>query len=92
MIKTFKHEGLEAFFTNGSKKRIKPKHERRLREQLAVINTATIVNDINIIGYNLQKIKGSRAQWSISIDSNWRLTFEFVGSYAHLLNYEDCLK
>ncbi|MGR6862647.1 type II toxin-antitoxin system RelE/ParE family toxin [Aliivibrio salmonicida] len=43
MIKTFKHKGLKKFFETGSKAGIQAKHDRKLRMQLAAIDTATII-------------------------------------------------
>jgi len=35
-------------------------------------------------------LKGDRKkQWSITVNGNWRLTFEFVGGDVYLLDYED---
>lgn len=89
MIKTFKHKGLKAFFATGSKKGIQPKHERRLQEQLAIINVATVVDDVDWPGYDLHQLKGDRSEWSIKVNGNWRLTFEFIDGDAYILNYED---
>ena len=40
MIKTFKHDGLEKFFRNGSKAGIQPAHEKKLRLQLDTLDDA----------------------------------------------------
>ena len=90
MIKSFKHKGLEKYFLSGSKKGIQPSHASKLRMQLAVLDTAQTIDDIDIPGYRLHPLKGSRKGiWSITGNANWRLTFEFTGGNVHILDYED---
>ena len=90
LIKTFKHKGLEKFFETGSKAGIQAKHERRLRMQLAAIDTASIIEDIDLPGFKLHPLKGNRdGVWSITVNGNWRVTFEFKDGNAYILNYED---
>ena len=90
MIKTFKHKGLKNFFETGSKAGIQAKHERKLRMQLAAIDTATIIDDVDLPGFKLHPLKGDRdGIWSITINGNWRVTFEFIDGNAYILNYED---
>jgi len=90
MIKSFKHKGLEKFYEKGSTKRIQPNHARKLRMQLAALDTAQSIEDMDIPGYRLHQLKGERkGYWSITVNANWRLTFEFVDGNVHILNYED---
>lgn len=90
MIKTFKHKGLKKFFETGSKAGIQAKHERRLRMQLAAIDTASIIEDIDLPGFKLHPLKGNRdGVWSITVNGNWRVTFEFKDGNAYIFNYED---
>ena len=90
MIKSFKHKGLKKFFESGSKAGIHAKHERRLRMQLAAIDTAAVLDDIDLPGFKLHALKGKRdGIWSITVNGNWRVTFEFKDGNAFILNYED---
>jgi len=58
--------------------------------QLAALDTAQLIEDMNIPGYRLHQLKGSRKGfWSITVNGNWRLTFEFLDGNVHILNYED---
>ncbi|MGO2351007.1 type II toxin-antitoxin system RelE/ParE family toxin [Pseudoalteromonas nigrifaciens] len=90
MIKSFKHKGLKKYFQTGSFSGIQAKHQRKLRMQLAAIDTAQEINDINLPGFKLHLLKGSRdGVWSITVNGNWRITFEFIDGNAYILNYED---
>ena len=58
--------------------------------QLAALDTAQSIEDMDIPGYRLHQLKGSRKGfWSITVNGNWRLTFEFLDGNVHILNYED---
>jgi len=90
MIKSFRHKGLEAFFMTGSLKGIQAPHAKRLRLQLAALDTATEIEDMNIPGYRLHELKGDRkGVWSLTVSGNWRLTFTFDNGNAEIVNYED---
>ena len=90
MIKSFKHKGLEKFFESGGTRGIQTKHSRKLRMQLSALDTAQTIEDIDVPGYRLHSLKGSRkGLWSITVNGNWRVTFEFTDGNAYIVNYED---
>lgn len=90
MIKSFKHKGLELFYASGTTKGIQAAHSRKLRMQLAALDTASSIEDLDIPGYRLHPLKGSRkGLWSITVNANWRLTFEFKDGNVYILDYED---
>ncbi|OFZ70338.1 MAG: Killer protein [Betaproteobacteria bacterium RBG_16_58_11] len=90
MIATWRHKGLKRFYETGSRSGIQPAHASRLRMQLAAMETAHTVDDMDIPGFRLHPLKGSdRGRWSIWVNGNWRLTFEFKDGNVHVLDYED---
>lgn len=90
MIKSFKHKGLKRFYETGSARGIQVKHEKRLRMQLAALDTPRDINDLDVPGYKLHPLKGDRKGiWAITVNGNWRLTFEFSDGNAYVLDYED---
>jgi len=90
MIVSFKHKGLEHFYRTGSAKGIQALHKKKLRMQLAALDTAQMIEDMNIPGYRLHRLKGERKGiWSIRVSGNWRLTFQFENGNVYILNYED---
>jgi proteic killer suppression protein len=48
MVKSFKHKGLKQFFEKGDCSGIQPKHEQKLRLQLAALDTAHVIEDMNL--------------------------------------------
>ena len=90
MIKSFKHKGLEKFYNTGTKKGIQATHATKLRMQLAALDTAHCIEDLDIPGYRLHPLKGKRkGLWSITVNGNWRVTFEFEEGHVYIVNYED---
>jgi len=90
MIKSFKHKGLEKFYDSGSTKGIQANHAKKLRMQLAALDTAQSIEDMDIPGYRLHQLTGDRKDiWTITVNANWRLTFEFEAGNVYILNYED---
>ncbi len=90
MIKSFKHKGLEKFFGTGNARGIQSSHSKKLRMQLAALDTSQTIEDIDVPGYQLHPLKGTRKGiWSISVNGNWRLTFEFNDGNVYIVNYED---
>ncbi len=90
MIKSFRHKGLKKFYETGKAPGIQPKHTKRLRMQLVALDTATSAEDMDIPGFKLHELKGSdKGRWSIWVNGNWRITFEFRDGHAYVLDYED---
>lgn len=90
MIKSFKHKGLERFFTTGSTAGIQAKHANKLRIQLTALNHAVKPEDMNAPSWKLHPLKGNlEDHWAITVNGNWRLTFKFDGSHAELVSYQD---
>jgi len=90
VIKSFRHKGLRHFFEAGSVAGIQPAHAKKLRMLLAALDTATEINDMDVPGFDLHRLKGQRKrQWAVSVSGIWRITFEFRDGNAYLLDYED---
>ena len=90
MIQSFRHKGLKRFFESGIVAGIQPHNAKRLRMLLASLDTAQSIDDMNIPGFRLHRLKGTeRGRWSVWVNGNWRLTFEFEDGQAYYLDYED---
>lgn len=90
MIKSFAHKGLEKFFLTGNKSGIQPTHANKLALQLATLNKAVTIEDVDVPGWRLHPLKGTMQNyWSIVVSANWRLIFVFDGEDFELVNYQD---
>ena len=90
MILSFRHKGLRKFVESGSAAGVQPHHAKRLRMLLAAVDTAKAIEDMDIPGFRLHPLKGQeRGRWSVWVNGNWRMTFEFKDGHACVLDYED---
>ena len=90
MIASFRHKGLRKYFESGSLAGIQSAHATRLKMQLAALDTAQTIEDMDIPGFRLHPLKGSeRGRWSIWVNGHWRITFAFENGNAFVLDYED---
>jgi proteic killer suppression protein len=90
VIQSFRHKGLRRFYESGSLGGIQPKHSKRLRMLLAALDTAHVIGDMDVPGFNLHPLKGQgKGRWSVWVNGNWRVTFEFREAHAYVLDYED---
>ena len=90
MIKTFKHKGLEKFFTKGSKAGIRAAHAAKIGDRLAFLHAASVVGDMDKPGYRLHELKGKlKGHWAVDVSGNWRIVFRFEDGNAYVVNYED---
>ena len=90
MIKSFRHKGLEAFYTKGSKAGIQAHHANKLRLQLFALNHAERPEDLGAPGWRLHPLSGDSAgYWSLTVNGNWRLIFRFVDRDVEPVDYLD---
>jgi proteic killer suppression protein len=90
MIRSFRHRGLKRFFESGRRGGIQSTQAKRLTMLLAALNSAYTIQDMELPGCRLHALKGRQAgRWSIRVNANWRLTFEFREGNVFALDYED---
>ncbi len=90
MITSFKHKGLELFFTKGSYKGIPAQYGARIERMLDRLDASKQADDMNLPGYKFHALRGERkAEFAVSVTGNWRVTFEFDGENAINVNLED---
>ena len=90
MIKSFRHKGLQKLFASGVTAGVQASHVKRLRMLLAALDTALIIEDMDVPSFRLHRLKGvMKNRWSVSVNGNWRITFEFRDANAYVLDYED---
>jgi proteic killer suppression protein len=90
MIKKFKHKGLRKLFESGVSFGIQPQHATRLRQILALLETAESIQDMELPGLNLHELKGQRkGTYAIKVSGNWRVTFKIINGDILDVNYED---
>lgn len=57
---------------------------------LAALDTSHFIEDMDIPGFRLHPMKGAQqGRWSVWVNGNWRVTFEFRDGHVCVLDYED---
>lgn len=78
MIRSFKHRGLKRAYERDDWSRIDPKDHERIAVVLQYLDIAQRIEDLDIHGWRLHRLSGNRqGEWSITLRSNWRITFRF---------------
>ena len=64
---------------------------KKLRIRLSVLDVAEGLNDVDLPGYVLHQMKGTRkGEWSIVVTGNWRIVFRMdVPGEVTVVNLED---
>ena len=90
MIRSFAHKGLADFFENGTVRGVQPKHAKRLRVILTLLNAAAHVGQMSAPGLRLHPLSGrERGRFAVNVDENFRVTFRFEGRDAVEVDYGD---
>lgn len=90
MIRSFRHRGLERFFTRSDARGIPPAFVGRLTRLLDRLDAATTPHDMNLPGYRFHPLKGERSgHYAVNVSGNWRLTFRFDGEHVADVDLED---
>ena len=90
MIKSFKHKGLEKFYKTGNTKGIQAIHAKKLKQLLSMLDAMTTTDDLKLPSLRFHQLHGDKQNlYSITVQANWRLTFEFDNENVYILDYTD---
>jgi toxin HigB-1 len=91
MIRSFADKATETVFLGKCHKGFPAELFRRTRRALGRIHAASDVTDLRIPpSFRLHQLKGDQAgRWSISVNDQFRITFEFRNGDAHAVRFED---
>lgn len=90
MIRSFKHKGLERFFTKSDHRGIPAQFGPRIERTLDRLDACVKASDMNVPGYRFHPLKGERVgEFAVSVFGNWRITFHVDGADAIDVDLED---
>lgn len=90
MIRNFRHKGLEDFYRTGSRAGIRPDHAAKLRILLTALDAAASPFDLKPPSWRLHPLKGEdKGYWSLTVNGNWRVIFQFENADVILVDYLD---
>jgi toxin HigB-1 len=75
MIRSFRHKGLARLFNDGDRRGVRPDMARRLERRLAALHKAKRLEDVDLPGWRLHRLRGDDAgRWAIDVNGPWRIT------------------
>jgi proteic killer suppression protein len=90
MIASFRHKGLAALHHENQTKGVQQSQVKRLRQILALLESANTVEDMNLPGLKLHPLKGDRKDfYAVSVSGNWRVIFRFEEGNAEDVDLVD---
>lgn len=91
MIVNFKSKEAEKIFNGEWSKRFPPEIQKRVRLKLWALNTALTINELRTPRSNfLEQLYGNRKeQYSIRINDQWRICFEWHSDNAYNIEIVD---
>ena len=90
MIRTIKHRGLRELYESGNGQYVDPRHVRKLRNILAVLDESPSPRYVTLQGLRPHALSGPmRGHYSVWVSGNWRVTFRFEDGDVHDVDYID---
>ncbi|HEV8434250.1 MAG TPA: type II toxin-antitoxin system RelE/ParE family toxin [Thermoanaerobaculia bacterium] len=91
MIRSWADDETRLLYGRERSRRFPPDIQPVALRKLKMLNAATRIDDLFVPPSNrLEKLKGDRAgQWSIAINMQWRICFEWEAGHAHKVEIVD---
>ncbi|MEM8528083.1 MAG: type II toxin-antitoxin system RelE/ParE family toxin [Bacteroidota bacterium] len=91
MIKSFGDKEMEKIWNGHYSKKLPTDIQPKARRKLRMINNAQDINDLRIPpGNKLEKLIGDwNGYWSIRINKQWRMIFQWMGNDAYQVQIID---
>lgn len=90
MIKSFRHKGLKEYWEKGRTRKLNSQWLPKITRILNALDVSVEPTDVNIPGFYFHALKGEdKGRYSVRVTGNWRITFEFEGNDAIILDMED---
>jgi toxin HigB-1 len=88
MIKSFRNKALAELFREGTTAKIDAKMHKRIVVRLDVLESVTAPQDMDRPGYDFHPLRGLPKRYSVHVNGPWCLTFEFEGTDAYRVDFE----
>ena len=89
MIESFIHKGLRELYNDGKSSRIQSVLVERILRRLDAIDSATLLSDLNVPGFNFHGLEGKPKRYSIHVNGPCCITIEWHESSARFINLEN---
>ncbi|MEO6780311.1 MAG: type II toxin-antitoxin system RelE/ParE family toxin [Bradyrhizobium sp.] len=88
MIKTFRNKALAELFASGKSAKIAASMHKRIVVRLDALDSVTSPEEMDRPGYNFHPLRGKPKRYSVHVNGPWCITFEFGGTDAHRVDFE----
>lgn len=91
LIGRFRHKGLKALYQDDDASGVPAPSAAKIKRILAALEYADDLSQVATMpGWRLHPLKGSRkAEYSITVTGNWRITFKLQGNAVTDVDFED---
>ncbi|HEY1219143.1 MAG: type II toxin-antitoxin system RelE/ParE family toxin [Bryobacteraceae bacterium] len=90
MIRSIRHKGLKRLQADDDPRGGFAEHVVKLRDILARLDAARVVDDMDMPGFGLPQLKGDyKGFWAVTVRANWRVVFRFDDADAFDVDYVD---
>jgi proteic killer suppression protein len=90
MIRSIRHKGLAALYHEDQTRGVQQAHVRRLRQILALLDSAATPDDMNTPGLRMHALRGNLGgYYSVSVSGNWRVIYRFEQGDVIDVDYVD---
>ncbi len=89
MIESFIHKGLRELYNHGKSSRIQSALAGRILRWLDAIDSASLLSDLNVPGFNFHDLEGKPKRYSIHVNGPWYIKFEWHENSARFINLEN---
>ncbi|MCK1391965.1 type II toxin-antitoxin system RelE/ParE family toxin [Bradyrhizobium sp. 1] len=88
MIKSFRNKALGDLWSKGKTAKIDSKMHARILRRLDQLDSATLSEDMNVLGFDFHRLHGKPARYTVHVNGPWCITFEFENGDAHRVDFE----
>ena len=89
MIGSFRHKGLEEIHVTGTTRRIGTANIGKCVRILQLLEVAGQPEDMNIVRFRFQGLRGKPPRWAVRVTGNYRISFGWAGENALDIDLED---
>jgi len=90
MIRSFRHRGLQRFWTRSDSSRLRPDWVAKIERLLEALDVARAPVDLSIPGSGFHALRGDlKGRYAVTVSRNWRLTFGWDNEDAIDVDLED---
>ena len=89
VIRSFRHKGLRRLHQENDAFLLSRELVPRVCARLLVFESAERLDDVNVLGLDLHKLRGKPLRYSVHVNGPWCITFEWNDGEALRVDFEN---